>query len=61
MKLTKFANLLAIGLVLSFAVTGCQSGKKGTTPLPPYEHPSGTNLSNGETVKPATTEMRVAA
>ena len=34
MKLTKFANLLMIGLVLSFAVTGCKSSKPNKTPLP---------------------------
>ncbi len=34
MKLTKCANLLVIGLVLSVAVVGCKTKKSGNTPLP---------------------------
>ncbi|HEU5122515.1 MAG TPA: OmpA family protein [Verrucomicrobiae bacterium] len=35
MKLTKCASLLAIGLVLSLAATGCKSKKNDVTPLRP--------------------------
>jgi peptidoglycan-associated lipoprotein len=34
MKLTKFANLLVFGLVLSMTAVGCKSGRKGVTQLP---------------------------
>jgi peptidoglycan-associated lipoprotein len=34
MKLTTFANLLALGLVLIFAATGCRKNPYGVTPLP---------------------------
>lgn len=33
MKLTKFANLLVIGLVLSVTAVGCKTKKSGATPL----------------------------
>jgi len=34
MKLTKYASLLAVGLVLSLAATGCKTKKKDVTPIP---------------------------
>ena len=35
MKLTKFANLLVLGLVLTVAAAGCRKKPVGVTPLPP--------------------------
>ena len=46
MKLTKFANVLMIGLALSFAVTGCKSSKPKQTPLPGGGQ-SGTGMGPG--------------
>jgi peptidoglycan-associated lipoprotein len=34
MQLTRFTNLMVIGLVLSFAAVGCKTKKMGATPLP---------------------------
>jgi peptidoglycan-associated lipoprotein len=40
MKLTKLANLLVIGLVLTLAASGCKKKPVGVTPLPnPYTKP----------------------
>jgi peptidoglycan-associated lipoprotein len=44
MKVTKFSNLLGLGLVLTVAVTGCQSTHYGKTPLPdPKPNPASSN------------------
>jgi peptidoglycan-associated lipoprotein len=54
MKLTKFANLLVIALVMTVAASGCKKKPVGVTPLPnPYASkpkdvgPGGTTLPSG--------------
>ncbi|MEY2429954.1 MAG: peptidoglycan-associated lipoprotein [Verrucomicrobiota bacterium] len=42
MKVTKFSNLLGLGLVLTVGVTGCKSTHYGKTPLPKQEDQSTT-------------------
>lgn len=53
MKLSKFANLLMIGLALTFAASGCKKKPMATTPLPgaitgkPTDLPGGMIDTNG--------------
>jgi peptidoglycan-associated lipoprotein len=56
MKLTKFANLLVIALVMTVAASGCRKKPVGVTPLPnPYAtnvKEPGPGLPGGPTVSP---------
>jgi peptidoglycan-associated lipoprotein len=52
MKLTKFANLLVIGLVLSLAAVGCRHRPQGVTPLPNAPRTGVADLGEGAPLTP---------
>ena len=52
MKLTKFANLLVLGLVLTVAASGCRKTPVGVTKLPNPKTGQPQDLPGGDTMKP---------
>lgn len=56
MKLTRFRNLLAVGLALSFAAVGCKHTPVGVTPIPEGGKPSVGELGPGQPIGPGGNE-----